>query len=542
MRVTTTNPVATVPIPADGRYSLRLLALYRLFVALFLVWLGLLPLGDPGFIPVAPVFFKSVALLYLALAGILVISSLAGTPRSRMLQVTLGAVLDIVALSALLLAAGGVNTGLGLLLIPAVAGIALLTNGRVSLFMAALAALSLLVTELLLGPHLSWAYTTAPTQTGLLGATLFFAAILAWSLARRANRSEVHVARQQRDLAKWTELNAQIIARMDSGVIALDSDGYILSINAAAQRLLPMHDARTLRDLAPRLATALRQWCTESPLPATHQFAGSGEQIALEVRVIPLGASPKEGILLILEDATEIRRRLHASKLQSLGRLTASIAHEVRNPLSAIRHSAQLLAEDPHLEPASQRLLQIIQNQSDRVERLMRNILSLSSGRPAQRERLVLQQRVRTFVDEFCTHQHLATETLRIEAPEQPLAIQFDPTQLHQVLWNVCLNALQHAGHAQPGSQPLLLRLGLRRAAPTAVLDVIDAGPGISDAQQESLFEPFSSTAPGGTGLGLYISRLLCESNGATLEYVPQHCKTPYHGGCFRVQFAALDE
>ncbi|WP_043739685.1 sensor histidine kinase [Thioalkalivibrio nitratireducens] len=535
---TTTDSALKTPV--DTPHSLWLIGLYRLFVASFLLWLGTIAPGDPGFVPASTPGFQFVAAGYLAFAMVLAVlareSAQAPAPLLEY-QVIGGALGDILAISLVLLTAGGVETGLGLLLIPAVAATAAMTSGRISLFVAALATLMLLITELVIGPKLAWAFTPAPTQTGLLGATLFVAVIMVWRLARRAGISEDQLARQEEDLASLAELNAQIVARMGAGVIAVERNGRIRSINEAARRLLPPRAGRTLQELSPRLADALRQWQREPRLPLSVQFPGDAEQTELEVRLAPLGFAGEQGTLLILEDATEIKRKAHASKLQSLGKLTASIAHEIRNPLGAISHSAQLLAESPQLTVSDKRLLEIIQNQSARVDQVIRNVLSLSRGRPAERGRLVLLERLERFAEEFCGALQLRRDALHIRVTPPDAEVLFDPLQLNQVLWNLCHNARVHGGHDNPGQGPIVLRGGAGQISRAATLDVIDAGPGILPAQLEDLFEPFRSHAPGGTGLGLYISRLLCENNGAALEYV-QHPQ----GGCFRILFAPVDD
>jgi len=528
-----------VSASVDAARALWLLALYRLFVALFLLWLGTLGSSDPGFLPTAPRLFILATAGYVLLA--LLLTGLAWhwaktIHAFREAQIVGGTLGDIVAISLILLTAGGVETGLGLLLLPAVAAAATMTSGRISLFMAALATVVLLSSELLIGPSLPWAFTPAPTQTGLLGATLFVAAILAWRLARRVGVSEAQVARQEVDLANLAELNTQIIARMGAGIIAVDRDGRICSINETARRLLPPRAGNRLRDLSPHLAQALISWQQDIGSGATHQLAGGPEQVELQVRLAPLGVAGDQGTLLILEDAAEIKRKAHAGKLQSLGRLTASIAHEIRNPVGAISHSAQLLAESSKLDAGDQRLLEIIQQQSLRVDRVIHNVLNLSRGPTAAREIFPLEEWLTRFAEDFCTGLHLPPEALHIRIHPRGSRAIFDPSQLHQVLWNLCSNAHLHGGHDAPDSGPIILRGGAGQIHRGTSLDVIDSGPGVLAAQQADLFEPFSSTTPTGTGLGLYISRLLCENNGAALEYVTQP-----QGGCFRILFAPLE-
>ena len=519
--------------------SLWLTALYRLFVALFLIWLATLAPGDPGFVPAAPVHYLFIATAYLAFALALVVltrnpeETLAGLFQYKAIG---GALLDVLAISLILLTAGGVQTGLGLLLIPAIAATATMTSGRTSLFMAATATLMILLTELAMGPAMPWSFEPGPTQAGLLGATLFIAVFLTSRLAQRVGSSEAQVAHQEMTLASLSELNALIIARMGAGVIAVDPEGNVLSINEAARRLLPLRTGSTIGELSPQLAAIVQRWQQNSGRSEVHVIPGDAEQTELEVRLTPLGMFGEQGALLLLDDAAEIKRRSHATKLQAIGRLTASIAHEIRNPLGAISHSAQLLSESPNLDAADQRLLNIIHKQSRRVDGVIRNVLGLSRGGSPHREMFRLQDRLERFAEDFCSAMQIPRDSLHVSIHPEDSEVLFDPSQLNQVLWNLCMNARLHGGHDQTDSGPVILRGGAGQIRRSVTLDVIDDGPGIPPDDREGLFEPFSSKSPGGTGLGLYISRLLCENNGAALEYVEQP-----RGGCFRILFAPSD-
>jgi two-component system, NtrC family, sensor histidine kinase PilS len=516
--------------------SLWLSALYRLFVALLLLWLGTLAPGYLALVPAAPATYLFAAASYLALALVLAMlarNTTGAGPALLGYQVVGGALADIIAISLVLLTTGGVATGLGLLLIPAIAATATMTSGRISLFMAALATLMVLITELIIGPALPGPFEPSPTQAGLLGAILFVAVLLTWRLAQRAGSSEAQLASTESDLANLSELNAQIIERMGAGVIAVDPEGRIRSLNEAARSLLPVRTrARTLHGLSPRLAEMLEDWQADSGEPSTRQLAGDAEHTELQVRLAPLGTGGEQGTLLILENAAEIKRRAHAAKLQSIGRLTASIAHEIRNPLGAISHSAQLLAESPELAAGDKRLLDIIQRQSQRVDGVIRNILGMSRGEPARRELLRLDEPLERFAEEFCGSLHIPRTAVQISVQPRDSHVRFDPSHLRQVLWNLCMNARLHAGHDRPGSPPIVLRGGTEPMHHRVTLDVIDSGPGVPPEELEGLFEPFSSRSPEGTGLGLYVSRLLCENNGAALEYLEQP-----QGGCFRILF-----
>ncbi|WP_019624772.1 sensor histidine kinase [Thioalkalivibrio thiocyanoxidans] len=525
-----------IALDADTRRSAWLFALYRVFVASVLLILGLIPEGPVGLHAAAPEMYPAVAGGYLVFA--LFVAAMTWHPTrdpattSLATLALLGGIGDTISLVALVLVAGGVGTGIGLLLIPAVVAATLLSGGRLSLSLAAVATLGLLTAEaaaiVLLGQDGS-----GLTQAGLLGATLFAAGLLARHVARRAGATRAQVERQEEDLASLAELNAQIIARMSAGVIAVDPDGEIRSINEAARRLLPPRPGRQLAAISPSLARLVEQWQKAGMRTDTQQLPGDRDQPALQVRLTPLG---ERGTLLILEDLAEIQRQAQASKLQALGRLTASIAHEIRNPLGAISHSAQLLAESPQLTRPDQRLLTIINKQSKRVNELISNVLSLSRRDTGQRERLNLQEFLDRFVDEFCGAMQIPRVALHARVEPHDSEVLFDPSQLNQVLWNLCTNARVHGGHDQPGAPPIVLRGGAGQVARVVSLDVLDAGPGIPPDQRSDLFEPFVSGSNGGSGLGLYISRMLCENNGATLEYV----STPT-GGCFRILFAPTE-
>jgi two-component system sensor histidine kinase PilS (NtrC family) len=512
------------------------MGLFRLLVALFLLVLSTIAPGGPFFAVEAVTSAQFTALAYLVFA--LLLALLSGdtaqvTTSHLQYQAVLGGLGDIFAIGLILLTAGGVGSGLGLLLIPMLAATATIVHGRTGLFLAAVAALMLLVTEIFIGPQMPWPFDPQPSQTGILGATLFVAVILSSRLAQRAGASEARLALQERDLLKLAELNEKIIASMDTGVIAVDRSGRIQNINAAAERMLGWDQDGAVRSLPPRLKEVLSDWLHRPAVATAIRVAGDTSHRELEARLAPIGFAGQQGTLLLVEETAAIKRRGHASKLQALGRLTASIAHEIRNPLSAISHSAQLLAESPVIEGGDRRLLDIIQSQSQRMNGLIHGILTLSRDRPATQEKIHLREKLNAFAEELYQSRQVPPRCLTVDVKTAQLSVLFDPTQFTQVVWNLCNNALLHAGHAMAGSQPIVLKGHADPQRNLVMLDVIDAGPGIPQDQLDSLFEPFSSSAPGGTGLGLYISRLLCENNGASLEYLSQTS-----GGCFRISFA----
>jgi two-component system sensor histidine kinase PilS (NtrC family) len=253
----------------------------------------------------------------------------------------------------------------------------------------------------------------------------------------------------------------------------------------------------------------------------------------LQVRITRVGARKEDqGSIIYLEDAAEINRHIQETKLASLGRLTASIAHEIRNPLGAISHAAQLLAESPELNRPDKRLVGIINDHSNRMNEIIQNILQLSRKEQPKQELLPLQSWLARFIEEFNRTEGLPKDWIEIHMAQPQTVVYMDPNHLHQVLWNLCVNATKYG--TPPGAEPkLLLQGGISADTDSPYLDVIDFGPGIDPSVQSQLFEPFFTTHSSGTGLGLYICRQLCERNDGDLIFISRS----NYGSCFRIQF-----
>jgi two-component system sensor histidine kinase PilS (NtrC family) len=203
-------------------------------------------------------------------------------------------------------------------------------------------------------------------------------------------------------------------------------------------------------------------------------------------------------------------------KLAAIGRLTANIAHEIRNPLGAISHAAELMHEEPEVNDTTRRLLTIILENSQRLDRMVNDLLRLNRGERARRERFKLVDYLKTFVEQFAHIQKVDPEIFAIELAADP-EVLFDRSHLNQVMWNLCRNALRHSRRQQAS---IRIRVALEHGRGVVKLDVMDDGPGVAAELRSQLFEPFFTTAAGGTGLGLYIAREVCDANGATLDFV----------------------
>jgi two-component system sensor histidine kinase PilS (NtrC family) len=238
------------------------------------------------------------------------------------------------------------------------------------------------------------------------------------------------------------------------------------------------------------------------------------------------GAGP---VLVFLEDTSVVAERAQQSKLASLGRLSASIAHEIRNPVGAMSHAGQLLKESPGITEDDRHLTGIIEKNAVRVSQIIENVLQLSRKDSTRQERIELPSWLEGFLNEFQQTLQLEDGRIAVENLTPGLEVHFDPSHLHQVLWNLCDNALKHAA-----AVPVLLRSGRIASSDRPFLEVVDRGTGIDPALAERIFEPFFSGGAGGTGLGLFISRELCQTNGAVLAYEARSGG----GSIFRIVFA----
>jgi two-component system, NtrC family, sensor histidine kinase PilS len=203
-------------------------------------------------------------------------------------------------------------------------------------------------------------------------------------------------------------------------------------------------------------------------------------------------------------------------KLAAIGRLTANIAHEIRNPLSAISHAAELLQEEPTTDDTAKRLITIIQDNTQRLDRMVNDVLRVRRTDISHRERFKVVDYLKTFVEQFCQIQKLDPQLFELRLYADPYVL-FDRSHLNQVMWNLCRNAARHC-RGEKGSIRVIVDTDERHA--TVKLDVIDDGPGVPPELRSQLFEPFFTTATGGTGLGLYIAREVCDANSARLDYI----------------------
>ncbi|MCL2022335.1 MAG: ATP-binding protein [Betaproteobacteria bacterium] len=441
--------------------------------------------------------------------------------RHFFIQLSAQVLIDAMAIGALSFFYGGVQSSLCLVLLLSIAGASMVTQGRLALFYAAAASLAVLSAESLL--FLLHKQSSNPNFffAGLLCIGFFAIAISVNRLGQRLIKNEELAYRRNIERNNQIQINMQVMEHMQDGVIVLDSGGHILSFNIKAREILNAKDSRQLDRISPELAEAYRMWkktkSKASVILKKSAQATSGDEAAknnareISARFISTRTSD-ETALVFIEDMEHLRNEALQLKLASLGRLTANIAHEIRNPLAAISHATELLREEART-PIQTRLARIISDNSQRLDQIIQEILVLGRRRnnESDREKITLVPYLDKFVGDFLMQTGLEEGILRAIAPGET-TILFNSAQLQQVLWNIVSNALRYSTRRQGA-----VRIEARLPDTGVELHIIDDGPGIKQDLHDQIFEPFFTTSTRGTGLGLHIARELCEANRARL-------------------------
>lgn len=510
--------------------SLRLFLIYRIIVAIGLLYLFYSGSGPDFLGQSTPKLFGFVTTLYLSLT---ILSALIW--HWRILDPEPHAYLilfvDIAAITLMMHASGGVHSGIGMLIAVSITGGALIMGGRAALLFASLASLSVIAEQLY--NHFTGMPGIRFSQAGFLGSVFFATALLTLVLSGRARASEALAQARADELGHMAKINDYVIQHMRTGVLVVDADNRILMFNNPAWHLLGMPTAAvgsSLEAASPQLKRRLHRWrgdVTYDPKPFQIQHQGP----ELKALFNPLGNRYEGDVLIFLEDTSQITREALQLKLASLGRLTASIAHEIRNPLGAISHASQLFGESPDLGPADRRLTEIIKTNSARVNQVIENVLQISRRTPGKPVPIHLKSWLRELTTELLKNQDFQSGTIHQQIEPENCSVVADPEQLRQVVTNLCCNAREAVADAQM----LELRIvgGVTQEYEHPVLDILDNGPGIKPEVAKQIFEPFFTTRNKGTGLGLYIAKELCEINHIRLEYIPG----PTGGSCFRLHF-----
>ncbi|MGH1358814.1 MAG: sensor histidine kinase [Burkholderiaceae bacterium] len=485
--------------------------------------------------------FQRVSLLYV-LAAIVLLALIRPLKPRLQLQLFLHVGVDLAVLTALVHFSGGVRGGLGALMIAAVAAGSVLASRQLAASFAAAATL-LLLGQAAIEYSLSNGISTQIGQAGLLGAACFLTALSVNWLASRLQAQEELAYRRGEDVRNQLAVTQRVIAESQQGVLVVSAQGGVRTMNRAARTMLGVEESRVIgqddqlhmRNLLgrewPALVDRFQQWqqvARERPdeIELTASVARANPENASRVRVRLMAALDQPGAdaVILVENLHELEQRAQQLKLASMGRLSASIAHEIRNPLGAIRHANSLLAEQLESAPLA-RLARIVEDNTVRINRVIEDVLSISRGGPAVVESIDMQVFLDEFLSEFVAQSSARRDRIAVSI-ETGEPMSFDSNQLRQVLVNLVGNALRYASEGEGA-----VKIGWRKLTSGRLeLSIADDGPGLGPDAVAYAFEPFFTTESRGTGLGLYLARELSALNAASIRYQKLRAGERYSG------------
>ena len=514
--------------PADvlvqGQRLLRYYSCYTLLLALMLIILDSLDTSNNIVAAADPrsFLFANTAYVFWSVIMLVFSSSRLSTHPQYAVSFFFG---DITLLIIMMQASGGLDSGFSNLILVPILISNLLVTQSLGYAVAAWTTIAVIYTQ----HFVPWQFEEKEVFTsGLYGFFCFTLAFLTQTLSGKLNSTLDLTHRQAANISRLRKINKHVLLALPNGIIACDKDDRILLSNATAYQWFNCLEGDTLpSDLICFVKSGDCQ---------NIRFEHHGLQLILNKS--PLNNSIEGDYVLVMEDSSHIAAEAQQIKLASLGRLTASIAHEIRNPLSALRHAAQLLAEAPELSKGDIKLTQIIEQHCMRINRIVEDILQISRRNHASAEVIKLKPWLEHFSESF-QQAHDDKFSLSIICSPDYL-IKFDPDQLQQVLHNICGNGLRYALLKHPDDAQI--KISARQHTDGSVrLYLMDNGAGISEENQKNLFEPFFTTEHTGTGLGLYLCREICEANKASIKHIASDHLEENLGTCFCLSFAKVN-
>ncbi|MDG2046893.1 MAG: ATP-binding protein [Halioglobus sp.] len=519
--------------------SYQNLALFRIYVAyrsiLSIVLLILLVSPDTRLLvgSLNPDLYTTAALIYLA-TSIPLVGALSTRFNENQALMLLVFLVDIVAITLLADTSGGMTSGLpALLVITAASSAVLISNRKLAMLVAAISVLAILLDTawLILRDVLD---IGSLFPAGLLGLLIFGVALMVQTVAHRLGRAEALARDRASELYSLQRLNEQIVQHMQTGILLVNNEGLVRVMNQSAIRLLKPETQMTeqqggqLEDYCVQLADQFKQW-KRSGMHRAKPFsvADGGNPVIANFQALQPNINLES--LVLVEDYAPATQYAQSLKLNSLGRLTASIAHEIRNPLGAISHAAQLLQESSDLVPSDHRMADIIQHHSERVNQIVESVMQISRREPPKPEQLLLASWLNDFVREYLNALNRPAQ-VTIDCDYKELLIEFDPENLQRIFANLLDNALRHSKQ-ETGKETARIYINVDNSLHQYHINMIDNGSGVAFADRAKLFEPFFTTMSEGSGMGLYLCKELCEINNANLDYRP----TSKGESCFRI-------
>lgn len=513
-------------ITATRWRSLKLYNAYRIFIALLFLASQNEMLGSNFLESNQAEFFSKLVVGYFIFSCISAILTWLEKPNID-INLPVQIIIDIAFIISLMHAQQDGISGIGLLLIVTIASASLISEGRLALFYAAIATIGILLEQ-------SYSLISALkdmvnySSAVMLSLSCFATAWLAYSLAKRVQQSELLASQRGLDVKNMVQINALITHEMQDGVLVVDQYLNIKHHNIQSKRLLGFDaedgDAenwheKSLALVSAEIAEMIRQWMHEenesSDAIPPNILKLNRLSRELRLRLLPVAENRSQGAVIFIEDWSQMQTQAHQVKLAALGRLTANIAHEIRNPLSAISHANQLLQEEEDSNPANKRMLQIIADNVQRLDQIIKDVLELNRRDRTNQEMIPLENFMTDFYTQFCAVEKIPAHCFKLSLQNTDTVIAFDRRHLNQILWNLCKNGWRHSTN---GENSLKLTVSNSSKMQDVQIEISDDGEGIPENVRNHLFEPFFTTEKSGTGLGLYIARELAAANGAKLQ------------------------
>lgn len=367
-------------------------------------------------------------------------------------------------------------------------------------------------------------------QAALTGTGLFVVALLAHEMARRLAREEAVAQRSRSSAQMQAQVNDLVIETLSEGVLVIDAEGLVHAANPAADAILgqglakltlpfPLHAQPAWHALAALARQTFARRAPQTEEIPVAQVRGAAREVRVRTRLTPTSEKRIDSLcVMFLQDLRELEARIRTEKLAAMGRMSAAVAHEIRNPLAAITQASALLNEDL-TDPAHRKLTSMVQHNAQRLARIVDDVLDVSRARQQRvlslGEQVVLDPAVQVLAEEWVRQTQRKGVLVSLDAPSSE--VRFDAEHLRRLIVNLLDNASRYAGKREDSIQVLtaLQRSGTNRPS----LMVWSDGAPLEPAVQRHLFEPFFSSESRSSGLGLFLCRELCRRHGATIGY-----------------------
>ncbi|GMR05479.1 MAG: two-component system sensor histidine kinase PilS [Gammaproteobacteria bacterium] len=497
--------------------SLFYLNLYRMLLAVFLSTASLTSVSVGSLGSRHPELFIYTSFSYAFLSLLFAFLIHYDWP-GYIIQCRLQILVDIIITILLYNASSGRGSGIEILFFITVSASGILLGGRAALITASTATILLILEhfyEILINQRPPGGFTSL----GFIGSGLFITAFIIYYLTLLLRKTEIEIAEKNITLQKMGHINQLIVEQLESGIIVVDQSSQVILFNNSARELLTAPDSLNiplpLDSLLNKISLDDAYFSKISHEKESKIELPSGKTILTRYR--PLGDKAENGYLILFDDYSQIEKEKRNEKFIAMGRLSASIAHEIRNPLGAICHAGQLLAESPGIYKENIRLVEIIEGQSRRIDQIIKTVLGLGQQNEQKLQKIPIHDWLDRIINDFTRETRLTEDSILLSG-DCVTSAYGDPDQLRQVIQNLLTNSLRYADTSK--SPIVMIDISENTSGEGCTIKLSDNGPGIDRSIQDKVFEPFFTTSSTGNGLGLFIARKICLSNGASLEYI----------------------